>query len=395
MILPRESTHLYCREDELTMIKDCEFGKIEIVTVPLPEGMTAVNGTYTYSGRVLAANYEPDDRFHVITLNDDGTDVREIYHGKIPQVPTANGIRWMCFSDNKRVLLGDYVLEVTPDLDHPESAEVLPVEYPQELMKYPGLFRHWSEIIISPDSEHIIWTMLTFTGAANFLGRLVRGEGVYHIEDICCISSQAEVLPDPAREGYVIPQTLRGGEVKQFVHGGRAISLVGNSDCISDSVIEELDTGNTMQFSQTSGYEETAIFSPDETMAICMSPRFSLATDCSVIGMVPLPHSGFVRAGIINPAYNYAIASQRQFRMGNIGPALVDAQRTRQEGRGYSGVDLSDPENRFVYVSPMSWAPCSTKALWNEHTRASDPEKLGRLRVVMLLDKSHRILSLP
>ena len=369
------------------MIKNTEFGRIELTTIPVPADWAELDGTYTPSGRVLVNYRTGKDYFHVVTMNDDGTDIVPVFEGEIPQHKTANGIRWMCFSDNKRVLLGDYVLEVSPDLDHAESAQLLPVQFPEVLMTYPILFRHWSEIIIAPDGVHMAWTMLTFTGAACFLGNLVRFEGKYVIEETRCISSKTAYSVDPAHEGYVIPEVLRGGEYKQFVHGGRAITMVGNSPSLSDSVIEELDTGLTQRFSNTAGYEETAMFSPDETLAVCMSPRFSPGTDCGIIGQVPLPHSELVRGGISNAAYMYAVASCRSYRLGNVGPALVDVQRTLSEGRTYEGVDLHDPDNRFVYYSPLSWAPCSTKAMWPEGTRTTDPVQERRLRVVKLLDR--------
>ena len=91
-------------------------------------------------------------------------------------------------------------------------------------------------------------------------------------------------------------------------------------------------------------------------------------------------------APIINPAYQYAIGSERIFRRGLIGPALVDVKKTLEEGRAYRGVDLGDPENRFVYYSPMSWSPSGTKAMWNERTRMTDPGMKARLRVARLLD---------
>ena len=370
-------------------IQDQTLGRIEVFNVPLPEGTKDVNGTYTPSGRVLVADRKSRDQddYAVYTLNDDGSNVRKIFDGVIPQHRTANGIRWMCFSDNRRVLLGDYVLECAESLDREGQAALVPVIYPDALMRFPALFRHWSEIIISPDMKHMIWTMLTFTGADNFIGQLVRKEEEYVIEDVYCISSRTMFKADPQRKGYVLPQTVRGGEVKQFVLGGRAVSLVGNSDCLSDSVVEELDTGAAWQFTHTAGYEETAIFSPDETLAICMSPRFSKRTNCDILGLIPLPYSAHARGPIVNAAYHYAIASERMFRKGLIGPALLDVHRTRKEGRAYEGVDLGDPENKFVYYSPMSWAPCGTKALWNESTRIAEPPFVSRLRVVRLLDR--------
>ena len=367
-------------------IHDPTLGRIEVFTVPLPDGFCDINGTYTPSGRVLVSvrTFPDADHYSLFTLNDDGENLCRIFEGEIPQKKTANGIRYMCFADNRRVLLGDYVLECTRSLDEEGQAALIPVRYPDALERFPAVFRHWSEIIVSPDMEKIVWTMLTHTGADNFIGKLTRGEDEYIIEDVTCISSRSMYRPDPDRPGEVIPETVRGGEVKQFIRGGRAISLVGNSDSLADSVIEELDTGKTRQFSDTAGYEETALFSPDETLAVCMSPRFSPRTNADILGLIPLPHSGWARMPIINPAYQYAIGSERIFRGGLIGPALVDVKKTLSEGRAYKGVDLGDPENRFVYYSPMSWSPCGTKAMWNERTRLVEPEMKARLRVARL-----------
>ncbi len=370
----------YCLHDE-------GLGKIEVRDLPLPKGFDEVNATYTHSGRILLSRYLPEDQFEVYTVNDDGSDLQLVFAGAIPQKKTANGIRWMVYQDNRRVLLGDYVLEASPDLDHPALCDLVPVIYPKELMTYPMVFRHWSEIIISPDGESIVWTMLTFTGAHNFIGTMVREKDAYVVSDVCCISTIRPFEKEEGKRDVWKPLPVFGGETKQFIRGGKAISLVGNSDSISDSVIEDLASGTTEQFSHTAGYEETAIFSPDETLAICMSTRFSPTTNCAILGQVPLPHSMFVRSGIINAAYNYAIGSNRVFRMGNIGPALVDAKRTVTEGRSYQGVDLSDPENVYVYVSPLSFAPCSTKALVNMHTRKVDPVQKSVVRVVTLLDR--------
>lgn len=369
-------------------IQDSTLGKIEVRDLPLPQEFKEVSATYTPSGRILISRFLPEDEFEIYTVEDDGENLKEVFKGKIPQHKTANGIRFMVFEDNQRVLLGDYVLEAKPDLDHTKEAALVPVIYPKELMTYPSLFRHWSEIIISPDGTKMIWTMLTFTGANNFIGELKREQEAYVVSDVYCISSVKSFERIPGEENILKPLPLRGGEVKQFIQGGEAISLVGNSDSISDSVVEELRTGDLYQFSQTPGYEETAIFSPDETLAICMSTRFSPKTNCAVLGQVPLPHSMYVRGSIINAAYNYAIGSNRIFRMGNIGPALVDAQKTREEGRSYKGADLSDPDNVFVYVSPLSFSPDSRKALVNMHTRLTAPVQQSVVRVVTLLDRA-------
>lgn len=95
------------------IIESREFGRIEVSDIPLPEGIDAdVNGTYTYAGRVRAAvrmREKDRDWYQVFTMEDDGTKVCELFDGIIREQKGANGIRWMCYADNKRILLGDYM----------------------------------------------------------------------------------------------------------------------------------------------------------------------------------------------------------------------------------------------------------------------------------------------
>ena len=372
------------------MIESKEFGRIGVTDIPLPEGIDSnVNGTYTFSGRVLAAVRKPEkdeDWYRVFTMEDDGTAVCELFEGVIRKKKGANGIRWMCFADNKRILLGDYVLECTPDLDHCTSSELVEVVLPEEVMGIPGVFMRWSEPIIAPDNEHICFTTLTGAGAFNFLGRLVKREAEYVVEDACLISSVNDITPDPENEGFFLRNLQRGGEVKQFVRGGRAITLAGGGRSISESTLQMLDSEEYVQITDTLGYEETAIFSPNEKYAVCMSPRFSPRTDCGVLGVVPLYNDMVTRGKYLNVLYQYAIAGVRYQREGNIGPVLIDVERSMKEARDYEGVNLSGPEGKWVYYSPISWHPDSTRAMWNESTRAASGNIKSRLRRCRLLD---------
>ena len=372
------------------IIDDTEFGRIEVRTLPLPEGLGSdVIGTYTYSGRVLAAVRIPEkgkDWYRVFTVEDDGTDICELFDGEIPQKKGANGIRWMCYADNKRVLLGDYVLECSPDLDRCTGSELIDVVFPEEISQIPGIFMRWSEPIIAPDNEHVCFSSLTGSGAFNFLGKLTRTDSAYVMEDVRVISTVNGLEPDPQHPGCYIQKTQRGGEVKQFVRGGRSITLAGGGRSISESCLQALDSENVAFITDTLGYEETAIFSPNEVYAICMSPRFSPKTDMGVLGVVPLIGDLVTRGRYLNVLYQYAIAGARSHRHGNIGPALINIERSMKEGRAYMGVDLSDPEDKWVYYSPMSWHPDSTKALWNERTRLCEGDVQCRLQIVHLLD---------
>lgn len=358
-------------------------GRLEVTTIRLPEFVQSPSATYTYSGMVLVFYQQADDPqakdyYHIAVVNDDGNEFREIFSGLIPEHKKANGLRHMPFADNRRVLLGDYVLECSPDIDNCQQAELIPVKYPWLLPLDPRIYKHWSEIIIAPDNEHISWTMLRVdTGAANCLGVLKRKSRHYGIEETQVISSLEGFKKNPDQPGYILPQVIRGGEVKQFVRGGTAISLVGAKDgYLADSVVQDLLSDEITQITRTPGYDETTIFSPDECLGIVMSPRGSQKTNLAVVGLLPRPHGRLATMGLMMYAYMYSVAGVRSFRRGNIGPVLVEIERSIHEP-DYLGVQLHDPEEQWVFVSPMSWHPDGKRAMWLETFRGSGSEQVG------------------
>lgn len=384
------------------IMHDDSLGKIEVTTIPLPEYAKSASATYTYSGKMLIFFQQDDDPqekdyYTIAVYNDDGSEFRNIFSGPIPQHKKANGIRHMPFADNKRVLLGDYVLECYPDIDTCDKAELIPIEYPWEIKDDPRTSHHWSEIIIAPDNEHMAWTILrTDIGAANMLGHLTRQPDKYVIEEPQVISSFQYLVEDKANEGFLIPMVIRGGEVKQFVRGGTAISLVGaKNGALPDSIVQDLAGEEMLQITQTPGYDETTVFSPDERLGMVMSTRGSKHTSLAILGLMPRPYSQLTMVGFIMVAYMYAVAGVRRFRKGNIGPALIDIERSMNE-LGYQGVQLNDPEEEWVYLSPMSWHPDGRRAMWPETLRGSGDGESGevgnsanaqvRLRKVVLHD---------
>lgn len=368
-------------------------GQVEVTTLHLPVPAVDLTATFTFSGKVLASFKETDrspDHWHLGIANADGTGYREIFSGPIPKHPKANGIRFMPFSDNKRILLGDYVLECQPDLDDCERADLIPIRYPWDAEQDPRTLNHWSEIIIAPDNEHMAWTLLrTDIGAAVGLGVLQREAGGYVLEQPQIVSTIALVEKDPAKPGELLLRPVRGGEVKQFVHGGTALSLVGAKEGgLTDSVVQHVATGEVTQITRTPGYDETTIFSPDERLGLVMSTRGSKSTDPAVFGLLPRPRGGLATQGLAMHLYLYAVDGVRRFRKGNIGPVLVEIDRSIHEA-GYQGVVLSDPDDAWVYCSPMSWHPGGRKAMWMEMARGSGTHLGGRqmrIRTVELHD---------
>ncbi len=365
-------------------------GRLEVTTIPMPEYAQELSATYTYSGKVLisfkqAGDPQDKDYYHLAVVDDDGGGLREIFAGVIRQHPKANGIRYMPYPDNRRVLLGDYVLECDPDIDSCRRAALVPVKYPWGYADDPRTMRHWSEIIIAPDNAHIAWTALrTDIGAFVGLGVLKREADGYVIEKAQVISTMKFLEEDPGHPGYLLPQPIRGGEVKQFVRGGTAISAVGAKDgAITDSVVQDLLSEEITQVTRTPGYDETTIFSPDERLGIVMSTRGSKKTDPAVFGLLPRPRGGLATQGLIQHLYMYAVAGVRSFRKGNIGPVLIEIERSMHEP-GYQGVVLNE-EDDWVYHSPMSWHPGGAKAMWLEGLRGSQGRQM-RARKVELLD---------
>ena len=367
-----------------------KIGKTEILTLPLKADVKVVSGTYTASGRVLLTYQREGDGeeyYRLATLNDDGTGFLDIYEGEIPKKQGANGIRFMCFQDNRRILLGDYVVECEPDMDHCTESRLVPVEYPPIAGDGSPFAMRWSEIVVSPDNGHMAWTVLSgISGSVNLLAELVRKEDRYCLEHVQEIGDGQILVPEEGNPGYSRLNVVRGGEIKQFVRGGRALSLagMGAETKIADSVVQALDSEEVLQITHTPCYDETTILSPDEKLGIVMSTRFSPGTNCAILALVPRPYMRLSLMNVILPVYMFSVASVRQQGEGNIGPALIELDRSMEE-EGYLGIDLSDPEGRWVYHSPMSWHPDSKRAMWVERERGGGR---GRLRIVRLPEYS-------
>ncbi|WP_313440887.1 hypothetical protein [Novosphingobium sp.] len=362
-------------------------GRVEVATLPFAKGEQLASATYTPSGRVLVAYQSSSDGdprdLVLVTMKDDGSDLRPLFAGRIPDRPKDNGIRYMVFADDRRVFLGDFVLECEAALETCGSAKLIPVAYPPEVAGGEHIAHRWSEMVIAPDNRHVAWTTLFSNfSAALFTGELRREADGYRIVAPRVASNLEPFAKDPRHADGVIPLPVRGGEVKQFVHGGTALSLVGAvSRDLPDSVTQDLATGAVRAVTDTPGYTETTIFSPDERLGVTMTTRFSPQTDPAVLGLLPRPYPASLNMGLSMFAYTYAVTGVRTVREGNVGPALIDITASQQQD-GYLGTNLGT-EDGWVFNSPISWHPGSRKAMWVENRRGS-AEK--RIRIVQLPD---------
>ena len=328
-------------------------GRHSVTTLPMPRGMFVRSGTYTPSGKVLV-RYASDKavegrQVNLATIDDDGRNFRPFFSGVLPERPKDNGIRFMVFPDNKRIFLGDFVLECATGLETCRNPALLPVRYPAEVDAGPHVMHRWSEMIVAPDNKSIAWTTLFNNGTADVFTAELRKEGAGYVTANPLIVSTLVPFPrDPNHADGVLPQPIRGGEVKQFVHGGTAISVAGGTERdIADSVVHHLASGRMEVITRTPGYDETTIFSPDERLGVVMSARFSAKSDPAILALMPRPYPDSLNMGLNWAAYTYAVTGVRKARPGNVGPALIEidqgedrARLPRRQPQHRHGLDL-------------------------------------------------------
>ena len=349
--------------------------------------MIVRSATYTPAGKVLVTYADSEDaserEVKMATLDDDGSGLHVFFSGVIPDRAKDNGLRYMVFPDDRRIFLGDFVIECSKPLAVCDDAHLLPVRYPAEIAGGEHIGHRWSEPIVAPDNSHIAWTtLLANYSALVFTGQIERRSDEYVIVNPQIVSTLDPFEPDPDHADGVLPSPVRGGEVKQFIKGGSAISVVGaGSRDLPDSVILDLASGRNTAVTDTPGYTETTIFSPDERLGITMTTRFSPKSDPAVLGLLPRPYPDSLNMGLSMFAYTYAVTGVRRERPGNIGPALIDIKASQSQD-GYAGINLNtDPD--WVYYSPMSWHPDGKRAMWIEGQRNGGSK---RIRTVQLPD---------
>lgn len=362
-----------------------QIGAVKVSTLPLPDGVMPRSAAFTPSGK-LVLNYSDEAGgpgiVQLATLNVDGSQWRPFFSGHVQARPQANGLNYLLFADGKRIHMGDYVLECTKVFEECDDAQVVPVKYPDPLDTGPLLTNRYSENIIAPDNKTAAWTALLADFSAIVLtGTLVREADRYVLADTRIISTMERFEPDPDHPDGVIPvEPVVNGEVKQFVHGGAGISAVGAKElATADSVVLRLDSGDVDQITYNPGYDETTIFSPDERLGMVMTTRFSPTTNLAILGLMPRPHPASLGMNLNRYMYTHGVTGVRGEREGNIGPALVDIERSKTEP-GYLGINLATEED-WVFRSPMEWAPDSKMAVWPELSQSGNGT---RIRIVEL-----------
>ena len=369
----------YIKENYSPSDKTPSYKPTSINTVKLPDGITYEgHAIYSKTGKIIFAyKKENDGNTYIGVMDDDGTNLKQLWGGEWKAYYQSNGIRLMPFDDNKKILTGDYVLECSPNIDQCDSSKLLPVIYPSEAVNLPGVYFVWSEIIVSPD-EHIAWSTLSSVyDDVNFLGKLVRNKENYTISNVQIISTMGFVERDENDKEILKDVPIRGGEVKQFTNGGEAIILAGAGDsALAKSVFQNLVGEENYPLTHFPGYEETTIVSPDGKLGLTMTTRFSPKTSSQILGYMPRPLASYTVGKMNMFAYMYGVIKVRESREGNIGPAVINIAES-MSNPSYMGYDLH--EDGWIFNSPLSWHPSCKKAMFPENNRKT---KEKRIRIV-------------
>ena len=366
--------------------KNNEDIKTHLSNIPLPEDIIIDDGHYMFDGNIFICYKRSTTNFTYFgVISDDGKNFKELYGEEFIVSPLANGIRLIPFRDGKRIYLGDFVFEcndTTKNISSCEKGVLIPVNYPEEVVNNNYTYKTWSEMVVAPDNIHVAWTSLNMAcGAVDFLGKFKRTENSYEIEESKIISTINFVEPDPTDESILITKIPRGGEIKQFIEGGNALTLVGTQpDEFVKSVYQSLKTEEVYTYSHEPGYDETSLLSPDEKLGITMSTRFSPKTNMAIFGLMPRPHCSLVLSKIVESVYTYAVTNVRKTRKGNVGPVLFVKEKSINDPN-YHGIDLHDTEEKFVFCSPISWHPSNLKAIWPEVEKGTSNRRLRKLEI--------------
>ncbi len=366
--------------------KNNEDIKTHLSNIPLPEDIIIDDGHYMFDGNIFICYKRSTTNFTYFgVISDDGKNFKELYGEEFIVSPLANGIRLIPFRDGKRIYLGDFVFEcndTTKTISSCEKGVLIRVNYPKEVVNNNYTYKTWSEMVVAPDNIHVAWTSLNMAcGAVDFLGKFKRTENSYEIEESKIISTINFVEPDPTDESILITKIPRGGEIKQFIEGGNALTLVGTQpDEFVKSVYQSLKTEEVYTYSHEPGYDETSILSPDEKLGITMSTRFSPKTNMAIFGLMPRPHCSLVLSKIVESVYTYAVTNVRKTRKGNVGPVLFVKEKSINDPN-YHGIDLHDTEEKFVFCSPISWHPSNLKAIWPEVEKGTSNRRLRKLEI--------------
>ena len=353
-------------------------GKIEISTQRVPLGIVPTYACYTPGGRILLV-YRKGSQYVLCTMAEDTSSQRTIYQGKLSD-PTHLCI----FADNQRILTSEGILECTggSTIDNcPElSMQLKKLTYPDNLVKDSQVTDPLASFALSPDNEHIAWTMQRKDiGPWTALAELVKEGDSYKLKTVQVISQTNRYSTSPDDESLLMANPLRGRAVSQFANGGTGLCMSGiATNGMPEAVIQDIQTGELSYITNHPGYDGAAYLAPNEVYGLVMSTRFSATTNLAALGWVPRPYGDPVQS-IMDIIERYSIKGVRKTQKGTLGPVLLNVWLSSRHIQ-YEGMNLSTSQNWIYTGDPMSWNHDGTKAMWMEVKRNENAVRIQVLR---------------
>ena len=358
--------------------------KVTHTTIPLPAAIE--DGAYVYSpiwtidgSRILFAFGFKGGERKLGLMAEDGTDFVQLPL----TIPKGHSTKPFPFKDGRRIFSGGVVVECTPSVLDCQSAEVIPVQFPAagDPRVIPGQVT--TEIRLAPDDVHIAWTSLRIDAPGVLaIGELRREPTQYVLDNVELLSAPTFFEGPPS--DLKRPSGPGGGEVKQFIDGGRSLVIgTGRSSRYTlDAAKINIATGEVTWLTDHPGWDETAIFSPDEKWFTLLTTRFEPA-DLTLFGQVPHPtftaEMGF-------PLFGLAIgisSPQGGLDDDDRGPYLIDSFGDRE---GYFGQTLKSSDG-YHFLPLARWHPDGTKIVWAEQKKESTVGRDTRIRMAHLVDR--------
>ena len=350
----------------------------EINTVNFNPDIKYIGSHYNYDGDLLLIyKKNTSENYFVGISNDKGDILKEIYEFKDGEVDTTYINRASSFSDGKRVLIGGKILQCSKKLKECEDPTLYELEFPEQLKNMPNLWFLFTEPIINYGGKYIFWS--TFDkemNIINFVGELKFKNNKYVIENVKGLSNYFYDLYDKETGNYTLPKILRFGPIKQVLEGGKALSIGGFLNYgLRKGIYQPLLDNEITQLTFFEGYDETTAISPDSKLACVMTTRFSERTSFEIVGLIPTPYSILASYLVSIDILNYSIFNLRKNEKikGNIGPALVELSKVKQD-KNYKGESLKTSDE-WNFNGFISWAPDGKKIMFDEVYKKSDKRR--------------------
>lgn len=366
---------------------------VELDRLPLPPGVSGMSHPdWTPDGEHLVFGFSSEDSagLQFGLSADDGSGFRCLSCG-LDQVLGAdrplNALRDLSldkpyvFGDGRRVLgriIGEkdrtpspvnplsgptqdfnfVVLECAPSLLDCAERALVPIELPGG-----GLTRGVQnrEARISPDSRLLAWTEVMYDGTRMSLGRLVRGESSYTLEDVRVLNPPFELAP-PDPEGFRVGGPLY--ELKNFAPDGRTLTYASFAEAENYDVWElNLATGERRRLTDDLEWNEGTTRSPDNGSFV----NFSSRTRDRMTPFAQVPRPPFIDFPLYVLTGRFMLNAENRKCL--LSPWLFDSDGERGT---YFGQPIDpDPPPGFAPHGNGPWSADGTKIVFWEFNDAA------------------------